>query len=266
MPEGHSIRHFANAHDAWFVGNEVEVASPQGRFVEEASVLSGRRLTETSTHGKHLFFHFDDDIVHVHLGMYGWFRFSNTSDVGAIGPNVRMSIITGERASSLSGPTVCKLISHEERLKVISKLGPDPLKIDSDKTAAWDKIAKSNKSIAALLMDQSVIAGIGNVYRAEILFNVRQRPDVSGCDVPASKFEEIWNVAGRMLLAGSRSGTTQVVQRQHMSDDEIVKFGSHTNASYVYKRSGMPCRVCKTPVASCKVDNRVLYWCPLCQA
>lgn len=266
MPEGHSIRHLANVHNQWFVGSTVIMTSPQGRFSKEAAELDGFKFTATSTHGKHLFFHFDKKIVHVHLGLYGWFRFYRSSDTIADTSNIRMHIDTGRFVSSLSGPTKCELLDREQMFDIIDRLGPDPLDPRSNKEAAWEKISKSKKPIAALLMDQSVIAGIGNVYRAELLFLSKQNPFTPGNLIRRGAFDAIWRSARAYMGEGARDGTIRMVQPHHMSSRELDVLTDDMQSSYVYKRTGQLCRVCTTTlIASCLVNNRTLYWCPTCQ-
>jgi len=267
MPEGHSIRHLANVHNQWFVGSTVIMTSPQGRFSKEAAALDGFEFTGTSTYGKHLFFHFDKRIVHIHLGLYGWFRFYNSSDTIADTSNIRMHIDTGRFVSSLSGPTKCELIDSEQMLDIVDRLGPDPLHpTSSNKEVAWHKISKSKKPIAALLMDQSVIAGIGNVYRAEFLFLSKQNPFTPGNLVSRLSFDSIWRNACAYMSVGAQDGMIRMVHPSHMSNEELDMLNDKMQSSYVYKRTGQLCRLCaSTQITSTLLNNRTLYWCPTCQ-
>lgn len=264
MPEGHSIRHYATVHSNAFVGTELEITSPQGRFAEEASKLNGRKMTETSAHGKHLFLHFDEDIVHIHLGLYGFFTGRKSSSAKEPGKNTRMRIRNEMFTSDLTGPTRCELIDNAGRQDKISKLGPDPIHNDAQSENAWVKIHKSSKPIGQLLMDQSIIAGIGNVYRAELLFISSYSPYTPGKEVPRHVFDGLWADASRLLITGSKDGKIRTVADNHLTDAEVRLHG-HAHNSYVYKRAGNPCRVCGELVRAVDMAGRTLYWCSSCQ-
>jgi len=264
MPEGHSIRRLADLHVAHFTGAPLKITSPQGRFENEAAAINGREMTGASTHGKHLFLHFEGSIVHVHLGLYGWFRlYDSATDAKT---SVRLRLDNGLRASDLSGPTVCKLIDSDDMIEIIERLGPDPLHSSAMPDIAWAKIKKSKKTIAELLMDQSVIAGIGNIYRAEILFFAKQYPYTKGCDISRDAFDTMWTAAVVFLRAGARYGTVNTVAVSDMTPGEIDTLGPQTQMMYVYGQAGTYCRICKTTTLVSTVAGRKLYWCPRCQS
>ena len=180
MPEGHTLHRLARLHQRRFAGAPVAVSSPQGRFAPSAAVVDGRILRRTSVWGKHLFHHYaDGPIVHVHLGLYGtfteWARPSDGMAPEAVG-QVRMRMIGTDYGTDLRGPTVCEVLDEAQVGDVVARLGPDPLRSDADPSWAWARIAKSRRPIGALLMDQTVMAGVGNVYRSELLFRHRIDP------------------------------------------------------------------------------------------
>jgi endonuclease-8 len=267
MPEGHSIKFFADVHERAFAGKTVQALSPQKRFADEAQIIDGKTLERTSAHGKHLFFHFDDEnIVHVHLGLYGWFKIfrgqpSEPKDT------VRLRIINDEFTSDLTAPTKCELLDADGHARVLKKLGPDPIHEDADPMIALAKIQKSKKSIAELLMDQSVIAGIGNVYRAELLFIVNQNPFAAGKTIGDRTFFRMWYNAVSLLRDGAEDGMIRTVHPRFLTQDEIEASQKYASAqfSYVYKRQGKLCRVCKSLIKSREIGGRTLYWCPTCQ-
>lgn len=264
MPEGHTIRYMANVHEKLFAESIISASSPQGRFVDEAAQITGTSLTGTSTHGKHLFLHFGDKAVHVHLGLYGWFNFS-PGHRAPNKPSVRLRLDNGTYVSDLAGPTTCELIDADDVKSITSKLGPDPLHTGANSDDAWSKIAKSKKSIASLLMNQSVIAGIGNVYRAELLFLARCNPYTLGNELQRETFDTIWTDAVRLLHEGAKDGMIRTVDPRYYYEYEIVDEKYRQQGSYVYKRTGCDCRICGDIVKSANVDGRTLYWCPTCQ-
>jgi len=174
VPEGHTLHRLARLHQRRFGGHPVAVSSPQGRFADGAAVVSGRALRRASAWGKHLFHHYDDGpIVHVHLGLYGTFtEFPVPTEKTQPLPvgQVRMRMVGADFGTDLRGPTACEVIDEAQMDAVIARLGPDPLRRDADPSRAWSRIAKSQRPIGALLMDQSVVAGVGNVFRNELLF------------------------------------------------------------------------------------------------
>lgn len=264
MPEGHTIRHLATLHENAFVGTTITASSPQGRFAEGAARLDGKTMTRTTAHGKHLFLHFDDDIVHIHLGLYGWFKLRKNKQQQAT-ENTRLRIMNDSYISDLSAPTKCEIIDAAGVQKIKDRLGEDPLHADADKEKVWEKIKKSSKSIGALLMDQSVIAGIGNVYRAEILFLANLSPFVAGKQVSRESFEQIWNDSVRLLHIGAIDGRIMTVADEHMTGEEVKVHGC-AQLSYAYKQTGQPCRLCNTTIMQQEMVGRQLYWCPTCQA
>ena len=184
MPEGHTLHRLARLHQRRFAGSPVAVSSPQGRFASEASEVDGQVLRRATAWGKHLFHHYAGGAtVHVHLGLYGkfteWARLPDEDLPAAVG-QVRMRMIGAEYGTDLRGPTVCEIIDEAQVADVVARLGPDPLRRDADPSWPWERISKSRRPIGALLMDQTIIAGVGNVYRNELLFRHGIDPYRSG--------------------------------------------------------------------------------------
>ena len=262
MPEGHTIHRIAGQHRSRFVSDAVEVSSPQGRFLE-ADRLDGRALRAVEAYGKHLLYEFDGRrYVHVHLGLFGRVR-TAPQPAPAAGPTVRMRLAVDDWYADLVGPTRCRLIDGDQRAMLLARLGPDPLRRDAAPDLAFARINKSRQPVAALLMDQSVVAGIGNVYRAELLFRAELDPFRSGAEVPYDTWTSIWSDARTLMRAGVRSGriiTTDPSDRQ--SRGRIVRA---SDAHYVYGRTGRWCRRCRSDVRATDLAGRTLYWCPTCQ-
>ncbi len=264
MPEGHSIRHLANLSDAAFKSKKITATSPQGRFAAEAAVIDQRQMTGAGAHGKHLFLRFGDEhAVHIHLGLYGWLHFNNGTKTKPK-DTVRLRLEVDDFYADLIAPTACALLSPSEVEKILERLGPDPIHPQANPEHAWNKIKKSSKSIAALLMDQSVIAGIGNVYRAELLFRSNTSPFIHGSQIAKEKFESIWKDSVELLKLGSIDGKIRTVKPEHINKEEVKLHGCSQN-SYVYKQTGGLCRICNDTVRQETHAGRELYWCPTCQ-
>jgi endonuclease-8 len=130
---------------------------------------------------------------------------------------------------------------------------------------AWEKISKSRVAIGALLMDQSVVAGIGNVYRAELLFRAGISPFRPGREVTRPEWEALWVDLQVCMRAGVRAGhivTTRPEDRNGARRGPVAR----EERFYVYRRSDLPCRLCGTPVRTEVMVGRNLYWCPIDQS
>ena len=264
MPEGHTIHRAARDHAKLLAGHVVAVSSPQGRFADAARI-DGRVLERIEAYGKHLFHHWDTgEIVHVHLGLFGRFRVSRAVDGVVPEPRgqVRMRLATDEVAVDLSGPTACSLDAPDVRRSILARLGPDPLRRGARPDAMIERIGRSRRGIGDLLMDQSVVAGVGNVFRAESLFVCGIHPLRPGTDCDVAELEALWVTITAMLRDGVRSGRIVTVPR----DESGVPRGRRIprrEATYVYKRDR--CLRCGTDVERLEIAGRTSYHCPICQ-
>ena len=150
-----------------------------------------------------------------------------------------------------------------------SRLGPDPLRPDPDPEIGWRRINRSGKGIGELLMDQAVLAGVGNVYRCEVLFRLRVDPFRPGREIRRSTWDAIWLDLVELLPLGVATGRIVTVEEQVQEVRVALAAGTlerlHERTSYVYKRQGEPCRVCGSRIRSAVVGGRKLYWCGRCQ-
>ena len=309
MPEGHTLRRLARQFGDVFRGQRLAVTSPQGRFAGGAAVLDGQRLVSAEAHGKHLFLHFDNSLVlHVHLGLYGAWTFggdstfAGSSSIGAprrvgeretyddegpgayAGPPepvgaVRVRMVGSNGWADLRGATTCETITAAEAHAVLARLGPDPLRNRRGDAGRFAANLQSRKTpLAALLMDQKIIAGVGNVYRAEVLFRRRLDPWLPGGGVPDSEARKLWRDVVSVMNDGVSDGRIITTTPRYWSgngrtaraaaENAALKsdtFPARENAHFVYKRNGLPCRVCGTQVLMAELVARKLYWCPYCQ-
>ncbi len=212
MPEGHTLHRLARLHQRRFGRAPVMVSSPQGRFADGAAAVNGRILKKASAWGKHLFHHYEGGrVVHVHLGLYGTFTEVPIPMPLPVG-QVRMRMIGAEFGTDLRGPTVCEVIDEPEIADIVARLGPDPLRRDADGALAWARIRKSRRAIGALLMDQTVIAGVGNVYRNELLYRHRIDPYRPGVHIDEGEFDAMWTDLVELMKVGFRRGKIIVVR------------------------------------------------------
>jgi endonuclease VIII len=274
MPEGHTLHRLATALDQAFAGHPVRVSSPQGRFAESSALLDGRTLQRAESWGKHLFVHFaHDDLVHVHLGLYGRFDVHpDAPTVPAPVGQVRLRLVrangSGHHTASyadLRGATACELLTPGQREALVARLGPDPLRPDADPDPAWQRIRRSRAPIAGLLMDQSVVAGVGNVYRAELLHRHSVDPFRPGSSLRIGRWQAMWDDLVALMADGVRTGRIDTVRPEHLTAEEHAAAEPRRGHSYVYRRAGEACRVCGNRVRTRELQGRNLYWCPRCQ-
>jgi endonuclease-8 len=270
MPEGHTLHRLAGELRDRFAGRVVRASSPQGRFADATALLDGTRLLDAQAWGKQLFVEFEADrFVQIHLGLIGSFRFAEGEPPPPVG-QVRLRLaVSGERASygDLRGATTCALVTAEQRRAVVDRLGPDPLRADADWTRAWSRVSRSRKPIGALLMDQQVLAGVGNVYRAELLFRHRVHPLRPGSTLRRGQFETMWADLVALMHQGVLSGRIDTVRHEHTPEamGRSPRVDDHGGEVYVYRRHGQPCHVCGAPVRTAVLEGRNLFWCARCQ-
>jgi endonuclease VIII len=266
VPEGHTLHRLARLHQRRYAGAPVAVCSPQGRFADAATV-DGQVLRQATAWGKHLFHHYvGGATVHVHLGLYGKFtEWPCSADDGMPDPvgAVRMRMVGAEYGTDLRGPTVCEVIDEAQVADVVARLGPDPLRRDADPAWPWERISKSRRPIGALLMDQTIIAGVGNVYRNELLFRHGIDPYRTGRAIGEVEFAEAWTDLVDLMKVGLRRG--KIITVRPGDDQGAPSYGRGRPRSYVYRRAGDPCRVCGTAVRTAALEGRNLFWCPTCQ-
>ncbi len=267
------------------MGHDLRASSPQGRFAEGAAVLDGLRLERAEAFGKQMFLRFAGPVwLRVHLGMYGMWRFAGPGleGIGRRGrapedededgnpiPRgvVRLRLASATHLGDLSGPTTCTLETQAERDASVARIGPDPLRPGARPGRAWEAIHASKAPIGLLLMRQDLIGGIGNIYRAELLFRARIEPHKPGRDLTRPQFDALWRDARALLRDGVRDGAIITTRpRDRPPGTPVVGRRMRRDArSYVAFRNGEPCRICGNPVHMEAMAGRKLYWCPICQ-
>ena len=262
MPEGHEIHRFALRQAAAFAGKKVRVDSPNGGF-PDAGLLDGRKLLEVKALGKHLGYRFGKDLtLHVHLGQYGDF-WEGTQPMPEPKGALRFRMWTRAEWLELRGPTDCRIFSDEQWQALEARIGPDPLVEGTDPKAMFVLIQTKKTPIGVLLMDQAVVSGIGNIYRAEFLYRARICPDRPGRELSTVELRGMWKDAVTLMRDGMedrRMVTTRPKDRPHPRGTALKE-----EVHYVYRRQGKPCRVCETEIASKPMAGRTVYWCPTCQ-
>ena len=263
MPEGHTIHRIARDHRRLLAGQALSVSSPQGRFSEGAARLDGLVLQGVEAYGKHLFYRWDDgSLLHIHLGLFGKFRIHPGEDPPGPGEAVRVRIRGAAGAVDLSGPTDCSLGDHRDRDRIVARLGPDPLRRDADPERFYHRIGHSSAAIGRLLLDQSVISGVGNVYRAEALFVCGIDPERAGKDVGDVASRMLWHTVVAMLKAGVKANRIVTVDRDEIA---LPRGARHRQGETTYAYKRRECLRCGSSIRWFELANRTCYACPECQ-
>lgn len=283
MPEGNVIHHQARRLTRAFGQQQVSVDSPQGRFAAGAALVDGRRLLDAQAYGKHLFIAFGpntaitrrstrspvdetDTWVHVHLGLFGKWRIGKGLAPAERGL-IRMRLVGDTHYAELRGPTACEVIDPEQRAALLARIGPDPIRRDADPQRAWVRVQRSRAPIASLLMDQRVFAGVGNIYRAEVLFRHNISPFRQGSDLAWADFEAIWSDLVDLMRQGTKRGRIDTVRTEHRPEamGRDPRQDRHGGEVYVYRRAERECFLCGEVIQLMDLQGRKLYWCPGCQ-
>lgn len=252
MPEGHTIHRAARDQRPMLAGKRLDVSSPQGRFAEGAAQLDGRVCASLEAYGKHLLYAFADDAtLHIHLGLFGRFR---AAKVPAAEPRgaVRVRMRSATHVVDINGPNTCVVLDPAEVAALLARLGPDPLRADADPDRAFDRIARSRVAVGQLLMDQSVIAGIGNIYRTEILWRQRIHPRTPGKAIDRAAFDALWRDTVHLLEIGVKRGAIVTADGA----------GRRGRLNIFAKAS---CPRCGEPVVKSEMATRRLFTCESCQ-
>ena len=270
MPEGHTIHRNAEDLNEAFAGQALAVTSPQGRFAHSAARIDHTPFVQAQAVGKHLLMEFANDaIVHVHLGLYGAWNINPLVNEKAAPPvgQVRLRLLGKQAVADLRGPTQCELVTSSDVALLLNRLGPDPLRVDADEKRAWNVISKSSTPICVLLMRQDIVSGVGNVYRAEVLFRLGIDPLTPGRNVDRKVWLKIWRDLVTLMRIGVEIGQIDTVRSKHLPErtGRAPRIDRHGGEVYVYRRESQPCLVCSTPILKREVAARNLFWCPTCQ-
>ncbi|MBL6601426.1 MAG: Fpg/Nei family DNA glycosylase [Candidatus Puniceispirillum sp.] len=257
MPEGHTIHRAARDHHRIFAGKQLSISSPQGRFAKGAALLSGQQCSCVEAFGKHLIYHFDhSDVLHIHLGLFGRIRKHKLPETEPKGA-VRIRLVGDTHVIDINGPTICQILPRQEFLRLINRIGPDVLRSDANPDLVFNRISKSKAPIGRLIMDQSVMAGIGNIYRSEILWRQSIHPETPGNAIGRDMFDRIWNDAKELLAIGVKHNaiiTTNTTPPAKSRYRERVNIFAKTI-----------CPTCKGMIRRFEISGRRAYLCETCQ-
>ena len=261
MPEGHTIHRLARDQNRDLAGETLTVSSPQGRFAVGAAEIDGQTLVTIEAHGKHLgYFFAAGRVLHIHLGLYGKFHHHKSPPPEPRGA-VRLRVIGKQTAFDVNGPNCCELLSPAEWSAIRQRLGPDPLREDADPEQLWNRLQRSRAPIGTLLLNQQMVAGVGNIYRSEVLHLLDIHPDRPGNSLTREQFDSLWELLARLLEIGVKHNRIIIADpadvgkpRSRMTKSERL---------LVYKKPH--CSYCQSPIVSWKLAARKVFACPSCQ-
>jgi len=262
MPEGHTVHRAARDHEHALAGQRVTVSSPQERFDCTALARKGGVTLEgVEAHGKHLFYRFERGLtVHVHLGLFGRFTM-HPNPAPAPSRATRMRLKSKTVSIDLVGPTACELVTPEQEAALLGRLGPDPLQQLKAPKAFLDYLATEKAPIGAVLLDQRVISGVGNVYRAEVLHLLKLHPMTPASSLKRKTGSDMWRLLAKLLQRGVAEKRIVTTQGTKIRTDK--KPASRADAVHVYGRNN--CFTCGAPVVRLTLNARTAYLCAVCQ-
>lgn len=271
MPEGPEIRRAADRifkqvskgplSDVWFAFDTLK---------PHAETLIGRRVEAVDTGGKAMLIRFDDGrVLYSHNQLYGVWKCHRADTSPSTSRSLRVRLVAGGRAASLYSASDIEMW-HSATLPehpFLARLGPDLL---SQSVTARQLVSRltsrrfRGRSLAALLLDQSLVAGLGNYLRSEILFTVSRHPR----DRPA----DLNDTQGMALAQAIIDVTWQAYRQAGVTNTpdaiEVAKAAGESRRHWrfaVFARDGRPCHRCGTSIERLTIGGRRLYLCPDCQ-
>jgi endonuclease VIII len=270
MPEGDTLYRIAEVLRGTLADDEIVAARGRPGGVELERIV-GTRVTAVRTRGKHLLVEFSAGLtLHTHLQMKGsWHRYRPAERWRR--PAVEaVAVLETERAVAVCfGAPTTELIETRvlHRHPVLSRLGPDLLDPDANLEDAVRRLRGCASSVAEALLDQRVVAGIGNVHRSEMLFIAGQDPFQPGAALPAAAARSLLELGRDLLRANVGGGPRVTMPDASGARPDVSAAGSRSSERWVYGRAGLPCRRCRARIHARTLGRlpRRLYWCPRCQ-
>jgi endonuclease VIII len=252
MPEGDTVWLTAAILREALVGKALtrcDIRVPKYATVD----LTGQVVEEVISRGKHLFIRVGPASIHSHLKMDGSWKVNPVDKPSRAGHRIRIILEAGGIQAVGIDLGVLEILERENDMDTVAHLGPDLLGQDWDpRIAANNLVSDPDRSLAEALLDQRVMAGVGNVYCNELCFVTGYLPTTP---VGAVKDPLRMVQRARDMLWLNRSRWNRATTGDTRGGRDL----------WVYGRRGKPCRRCGTPIESDSNGDRVTYWCPVCQ-
>jgi endonuclease-8 len=263
MPEGDTIFRTATTLRKWLAGREITAASTKVRGLQFERVV-GTTVDDITPKAKHLLIRFSNGLVlHTHMRMTGsWHLYRAGERWKKPQWQAKIIIECGDRLAVCFNAPVVELLlpSEEQRHKVLLGLGPDVLgpesAFDLAEVRRRAKTKPSGQEIGVVILDQTVVSGIGNIYRCESLFLDRRNPWTPQSALDDDEFDHLVTTAKKLMQRNVGPGSGA----RHFG-------GGGPGNPWVYGRAGRPCRVCGMPIEKGRIGEqaRDVFWCPTCQ-
>lgn len=263
MAEGHSILRWARALRPLVGQQLIQVDLPR-RWADRAAELPSQHLREIQTLGKHLLLHLSKGMaLHCHAMMYGSWQFGKPGmKLQKPEKNVRLRLrAMNNEAVFFNGPVVELLTAEElQTHKRLASLGPDILHPDFDRDEAWERLQRApGRPIGDALLDQTIVAGIGNIFKSEGLFLAGLDPRAAVASASRAQVERLWDLLIPVMLANAaRSGPVVTLNRN------LRRVGERY---WAYRRTGRLCFRCNSVIEMVRQGQlrRTTYFCRRCQ-
>jgi formamidopyrimidine-DNA glycosylase len=259
---GDSLHVHLGIYGAWdFAGNVA---------LDDTAASAGGRMGQTSGRGTVVGAH-EESLSSIGAPRRTRLRMGESesaSDAGTFPPEpigqVRVRILADDAVADLRGPTVCEVLSPIGVERVRNDLGPDPLVDKKGEERFVERCRSTSTPIGRALMNQKIVAGIGNVYRAEMLFRARLSPFAVTKTLPDETLRELWRDWVKLLGIGVKTGQMLTMDRMSAAQRRAA-LANRDDRHWVYRRAGEPCRECGTNIVMEMMEARKLYFCPQCQ-
>jgi formamidopyrimidine-DNA glycosylase len=272
MPEGPEVKTVARTLDEKLGGLSLGALWHSDyklrRYVDysELRKLERSQISSVSCYGKVLFLNIQEKpAIFAQLGMTGQLRVEEKEAPVQAHTHVRWELLESPYELRYVDPRrfgLFDICSEKAQKEIINKLGPDPFSLKLGDTAALSKnMRTSSRAIKEVLLDQKIIAGVGNIYASEALFRARIRPDKRACDIQEKDYDLlIQAIIHVMNQAYENCGTTF----SNYVDGSGTK-GKNLDFLQVFQRESQACLVCKTPIQRIKQGGRSTFFCAACQ-
>jgi endonuclease-8 len=263
VDSGDALHVHLGIYGAWDFAGDVEL--------DDTAASAAGRMGQTSGRGTVVGAH-EDSLASIGAPRRTRLRIGE-SEQGGVSPvdfppppigQVRARILADDVVADLRGPTVCEVLAPSGVARVRSVLGPDPLVDKEGGDRFVERCRATATPIGRALMNQKIIAGIGNVYRAEMLFRARLSPFAVTKTLPEETLRELWRDWVSLLGIGVKTGQMMTMDGLTPGQKRAA-LANREDRHWVYRRAGEPCRVCATPIVMEMMEARKLYFCPQCQ-
>jgi formamidopyrimidine-DNA glycosylase len=249
--------------------NAMRIIRRHARRKEFSDRLAGRKITKVERKGKYILMHLDDgEVLVVHFGMSGQFIRATRRQSLPQHTHVVIDFVQGGDLRYIDPRTFGEMfVATADELGKVREL--DHIAIDPlEDTFTWQEfsyeLGRRAAKLKPLLMDQRFISGLGNIYSDEVLFAAGLRHDHMSDALSAQEVRRLYRAMREVLQEAVRFRGTTLDDEAYL--DLFGKPGEFQNELKVYGRKGLPCRRCRTPIDSIKVNGRTSFFCPQCQS